>query len=104
MGVVTVWAPCLGEATGCVQESGRALGWALWLDTTIGWTPRIPRVTFQAPWLYGARPEALLTVVHGCWLDFLPTWGYRIGSAAAWVLWQSFLVGWDWKLYSAVGL
>lgn len=74
------------------------------LGITIGWSLRLPRVTFQAPCYVGAIPKTLLIVELGCWLDSLPKWRYRVSSAAAWVLWQSFLVRWDWKLYSAVGL
>ena len=78
----------LGSVAGCYHRLG----------------PKAFQVTFQAPWLYEARPEALLTGVHGCWFYSLPKWAYRMGSAAAWVLWQNFLVRWNWKLYSAVGL
>ena len=52
----------MGEAAGCVQQSGRlidwaplcdkAVGWALPLDyTTVGGVPRLSRLMIQAPWL-----------------------------------------------------
>lgn len=47
--------------------------------------------------------EALLNSWQGCWLGFLLKWGCGIGSVAVQVLWQSLVVGQDWRLYSAVG-
>ena len=83
------------------SESGRAVGWAPLLGSTVGWALRLSSVTVQAPWLCGGQ-RLCSTVGQGCWLGSLPEWGCRIGSAAAQVLWPGFMVRWDWRRCLAV--
>lgn len=42
------------------------------------------------------------TVVQGCRLGSLPEWDCRIHCRAAEVLWSGFLMGWEWRLCSAI--
>lgn len=86
LGIVAVQALCLDEATGCVQQSAKAVVWALCPGSLV---------------MQGQR--LCFFIWRDCWLGPLPKYGFSIGSIAAQVLWQGFLVRQGWGLYSAAG-
>ena len=79
----------------------KAVGWALWLGGTIGQVLRLSSISIKAPWLFKIKGyTSLLGRTDGfiraqVWLSD--------GLCSCPVLWSDFLVGWDQRLYWAVG-
>lgn len=72
-------SPCLGKATICAQQTGRAIVWTLLQNGTIVWALRLFSVTVCALWL--GRVSGYVQWL-GRAADFaVPNQGYR------WVLW-----------------
>lgn len=81
LGGIIDWVVCLEKAKCYALQWGRATGWGLLQGRPVGWAPRIPRVSAQAPWL--------------CWPRCY-TWqlGMAVGLAPFWAIgWASELPG-----------